>query len=130
MIKYGTVEGKKIKIAEHNGLLTIETNGDIKYLDESIDRYSAYDVANDVHIGVVKELDRQFTKWGLQFHNVDQWNSITVEEYGEMVAAINKQNWDEAMKEGIEMIACAIQLLNEVQRQKEGRTNGDYTRQG
>lgn len=147
------MEGKKIKIAEIDGKLLFKVNGEEQVVEDTIVDTSLLDnflnaqqesvslnpdsmqqelaeLAETVYTGVITEFRRQFNKWGPQFHTVDSWNSITVEEYGEMVSAMNKEDWDEAMKEGIEMIACAIQLLYEVKRRKEGRIDGEYTRQG
>jgi hypothetical protein len=142
-------EAKKIKIAQIDGTPSIEINGEVQYVDTSYldayneaqrkslayvdptdEKFHVYNTADDVQTGVYKELDRQFEKWGMQYHSPETWNAITMEEYGEMVSAMNKEDWDDAWKEGIEMIACAIQFLNEVQRIRRGESDGIYTRQG
>lgn len=79
--------------------------------------------------GVWKELARHLSKWGEQYHDIPTWNMITAEEYGEMVAEGNAISFgdarhDEFLKEGIEMIACAIQMLHEARSQKEAKENG------
>ena len=96
----------------------------------------------DVISGILKELRRQYDKWGNQYHSLPAWEMITAEEYGEWVKAMNDVVYyngengsaptellDEAIKEGIEMIACATQAIHELVRLRDGATDGEYTSQ-
>lgn len=97
------------------------------------------DTAQEVFDKVSRELYRQYGKWGRQFHDVNVWNTITLEEYGELAKAINEayffdgkfdpehsenveteiehqRLWHEAKKELTETIACLIQTYIEIDR--------------
>lgn len=95
------------------------------------------DTAQEVFDNVSKELYRQYGKWGRQFHDVNVWNTIVLEEYGELAKAVNdaifydvkeKERdsinggdedvhnalWYDAQKELCETIACLVQMYVEI----------------
>lgn len=99
---------------------------------------------------VTNELEHQYQKWGDQYHNIHVHNSISGEEYGEMVQAINdadfgelssvrmdlapefaedirKGHWQEVMDETIDTIACLVQLWVEARRRRDKDTSGTYS---
>lgn len=52
----------------------------------------------EVALEVTEELEHQYQKWGDQYHNIHVHNSISGEEYGEMVQAINDADFYDATK--------------------------------
>lgn len=87
-------------------------------------------VLNDIP----SEFERQYNKFGNQYHDVPAWEMITGEEWGEAIKAMNAsiykpttENYNEAIKETVEMIACAIQLIHELRRRRDSVDDGEYT---
>lgn len=87
-------------------------------------------VANDIPF----EFARQYRKFGNQYHDIPAWEMITGEEWGEAIKAMNAsiynpttENYNEAIKETVEMIACAIQLIHELRRRRDNVNDGEYT---
>jgi hypothetical protein len=89
---------------------------------------SVYGTAYRVQEKVLGELSRQHEKWGVQYHIPEYWYAIVAEEQGETAKAMLEQDWDEAIKEGIETIACIVQMIHEFERRKYGGvTDERYT---
>ncbi len=86
-----------------------------------------YASMSEAVVGSLKEISRQLDKWGPQYHTPHEWYAIVAEEDGEMIKAINEQNWQEAKKECIETIACLMQLYHELENRNQGIEKGNYT---
>lgn len=74
--------------------------------------------------GVLKERDRQDSKWGEQNHNPLEWLSILSEEVGEVALAINiahfgdVPDWTNYRKELLEVAAVAVAAVEALDRGK------------
>ncbi len=67
-------------------------------------------------IDVLKERERQETKWGRQNHDPNTWISILGEEYGEACRASNEKDGEGYRKELIETAAVAVAAVEAYDR--------------
>lgn len=72
---------------------------------------------------VLRERQRQDTKWGEQNHTAPVWGMIIGEEYGEMCKAINefgfnptRKTEDDIYKEAIQTMASCMAMLECIER--------------
>lgn len=82
---------------------------------EMIEKRLAHVVAN-----VPDDIRHQVNKYGYQRVNGRDWIAIIVEEFGEATQAYLKQDYDEAIKEAYQAIACLIRFTIEVERERDG----------
>ena len=82
---------------------------------------------SDIMQDILKERDRQDSKWGEQNHFPEKWSGILGEEFGELCQAINETVFDngsdkggyENMKtEAIHVAAVAVGFLECLERNK------------
>ena len=95
------------------------------------------DILQNVLQAIVKERQRQDTKWGIQNHLPQFWTGILGEEYGEFCEAVNetvfdngtnKGGYDNMYKEAVHVAAVAVGFLEYLER-KDGDTNGGESHQ-
>lgn len=66
---------------------------------------------------IVTERHLQDIKWGAPcLTNPDRWNTILVEEVGEVSNAINEKDWDNLKKELVQVAAVAVAWLESIER--------------
>jgi len=77
---------------------------------------------------VSSDIQHHFDKYGAQRLDDGNWLKVIVEEEGEAVAEINKQNWPDAKKEIMQVIACWMRLYMEVERMESGHNEVEASR--
>lgn len=65
----------------------------------------------DAIIDILNEMNRQDIKWGQQDHDPHKWNTIIMEELGEVAKDTFEHNREGYYKELIEVAACCIQAI-------------------
>ena len=72
---------------------------------------------------ILAEQNKQVVKWGLQNHHPHVYNSILVEEVGEVAQAIlqtefegQKKTWDDVIEELIQVQAVAQSMIESINR--------------
>lgn len=58
---------------------------------------------------IIQEMARQDNKWGQQDHDPHKWNTIIMEELGEVAKDTFENNEEGYYKELIQVAACCIQ---------------------
>ena len=75
---------------------------------------------------ILDEIKRQHEKWGVQNHHPYEWIAILGEEFGEVCKAAyetgtdgfkNKVNWEQYRNEIIQVIAVAIDMIKNFDRE-------------
>lgn len=66
------------------------------------------------------DIDHQVSKYGAQRIDGFGWIAVISEEWGETVQAFLKQDFDEAIAEAKQTIACLSRFITEVEREQEG----------
>lgn len=59
---------------------------------------------------VTEESKRQLTKWGIQTHTLDRWNTIISEEYGELSTAILEYDLRAIYDEAIQVATLSLKI--------------------
>jgi len=72
----------------------------------------------DVVAKIPDDIRHQIDKYGYQRVNGRDWVAIIVEEFGEATQAYLKKDYDEAIKEIYQAIACFIRFAVEVERER------------
>lgn len=74
--------------------------------------------ATDVGQKLNRDIDHQVSKYGPQRVDGFGWLAILTEEFGETAQAYLKKEYDEAIAEARQTIACLSRFITEVQREK------------
>lgn len=67
---------------------------------------------------IIRELERQEAKWGVQDHLPYTWIAILVEEVGEVCQAVLKGDADNYREELVQVVAVAVAQLKSWDRNK------------
>lgn len=129
----------KIETDEQDNI-TIKTDNEVIHVDTSLldsqlaarqatlkrdldnEHLSVYDNMDTVNTAVLKEIDRQFVKFGVQEHASQMWFLIATEEIGEIAKALIEHHFrngsvKDIYKETVETIACLMQFLAALDRE-------------
>ena len=89
-------------------------------LNAELDRLKKYNIV-DI------EMNKQVKKWGVQNHNPHVFNTILVEEVGEVAKAIlktegegNTMSWQDVQEELIQVAAVAMSMIESIERNQVG----------
>jgi len=94
---------------------------------DEFERVDVEDIQNEIIKAIIKERERQDSKWGEQNHELSRWTGILGEEYGELCEAINetvfdngtdKGGYENMRKEAIHVAAVAVGFLEYLERNK------------
>ncbi len=106
-----------VEVVKKNGIHIQEADRVIRDTDFV---YDLYEDREKLDALVTEQLQHHFDKRGVQRCDDGNWVKIIVEELGEMVQELNKQNWEEFEHEMAQTIACLIRLYNEGNRMRLG----------
>lgn len=73
---------------------------------------------------VVLEHKKQVRKWGIQTHNLFEWQNYTTEELGELAKAIAEHqyrggSWEDIYKEAIQVATLSLKIAEMVMEFKK-----------
>lgn len=99
----------------------------MSYLLSADDMYIEDVQATAQHVadGIIKDIEYQTNKFGAQRLYAAGWFLVIVEEAGEVAQAYMKKDYDEAIAEAKQTIACYSRLITELQREKVGLADAE-----